>query len=173
MQDTDSYKSYCLYRHSIFFLKSVRSVTESVAELPSTYLKSMQLVLAIIQPAKLDSVKEALVNLGIQGMTVTGAKGFGRQKGRPLAFLGLLDMEGKPFTVDFLPKVRIEIVVNDDIVDAVVDAIVAAAKTGTVGDGKLFVIPVTRTVRIRTGEENEVALTIEEPATLSDSRKKK
>ncbi|MEG4345521.1 P-II family nitrogen regulator [Microcoleus sp. A003_D6] len=133
----------------------------------------MQLVIAIIQPGKLDSVKEALVKLGIQGMTVTGAKGFGRQKGRPLAFLGLLDMEGKPFTVDFLPKVRIEIVVNDDIVDAVVDTIVAAAKTGTVGDGKLFVIPVSRTVRIRTGEENEAALTIEEPATLSDSRKKK
>jgi nitrogen regulatory protein P-II 1 len=82
-------------------------------------------------------------------------------------------MEGKPFTVDFLPKVRIEIVVNDDQVDAVVDTIVAAAKTGTVGDGKLFVIPVSRTVRIRTGEENEAALTIEEPATLSDSRKNK
>ncbi|NJL66511.1 MAG: P-II family nitrogen regulator [Oscillatoriales cyanobacterium RU_3_3] len=133
----------------------------------------MQLILAIIQPAKLDSVKEALVKLGIQGMTVTGAKGFGRQKGRPLAFLGLLDMEGKPFTVDFLPKVRIEIVVNDEQVDAVVDTIVAAAKTGTVGDGKLFVMPVTRTVRIRTGEENEAALTIEEAATVSDSRKKK
>lgn len=133
----------------------------------------MQLILAIIQPGKLDSVKEALVKLGIQGMTVTGAKGFGRQKGRPLAFLGLLDMEGKPFTVDFLPKVRIEIVVNDEQVDAVVDTIVSTAKTGTVGDGKLFVMPVTRTVRIRTGEENEAALTIEEPATVSDSRKKK
>jgi nitrogen regulatory protein PII len=128
----------------------------------------MNLVLAIIQPAKLDPVKEALVKLGIQGMTVTGAKGFGRQKGRPLAFLGLLNMEGKPFTVDFLPKVRIEVVVNDDVVDEVVDTIVATAKTGNVGDGKLFVIPVSRTVRIRTGEENEMALEIEEPAKLSD-----
>lgn len=132
----------------------------------------MNLIIAIIQPSKLDAVKEALVRLGIQGMTVTGAKGFGRQKGRPLAFLGLLDMENKPFTVDFVPKVRIEIVVNDDITDAVVDAIVSTAKTGTIGDGKLFVIPVSRAIRIRTSEENEVALTIEEPATLSDPRKK-
>jgi nitrogen regulatory protein P-II 1 len=132
----------------------------------------MNLILAIIQPSKLDAVKEALVKLGIQGMTVTGAKGFGRQKGRPLAFLGLLDMEGKPFTIDFVPKVRIEIVVNDDITDAVVDTIVATAKTGTIGDGKLFVIPVSRAVRIRTSEENEAALKIEEPAKLSDPRKK-
>jgi nitrogen regulatory protein PII len=132
----------------------------------------MNLIIAIIQPSKLDAVKEALVKLGIQGMTVTGAKGFGRQKGRPLAFLGLLDMEGKPFTVDFVPKIRIEIVVNDEMTDAVVDTIVATAKTGTIGDGKLFVIPVSRAVRIRTSEENEVALAIEEPAKLSDPRKK-
>jgi nitrogen regulatory protein PII len=132
----------------------------------------MNLIIAIIQPSKLDAIKEALVRLGIQGMTVTGAKGFGRQKGRPLAFLGLLDMEGKPFTVDFVPKVRIEIVVNDDITDAVADTIVKTAKTGTIGDGKLFVIPVSRAIRIRTSEENEAALTIEEPATLSDPRKK-
>jgi nitrogen regulatory protein PII len=132
----------------------------------------MDLILAIIQPSKLDAVKEALVKLGIQGMTVTGAKGFGRQKGRPLAFLGLLDMEGKPFQVDFVPKVRIEIVVNDDMTDAVVDTIVTTAKTGAIGDGKLFVIPVKKSIRIRTSEENEAALTIEEPATLSDPRKK-
>ena len=132
----------------------------------------MNLILAIIQPAKLDAVKEALVKLGIQGLTVTGAKGFGRKKGRPLAFLGLLDMEGKPFTIDFVPKVRIEIVVNDDMTDAVVDTIVSTAKTSTIGDGKLFVIPVSRAIRIRTSEENEAALTIEEPATVSDSRKK-
>ncbi len=132
----------------------------------------MNLILAIIQPSKLDAVKEALVKLGIQGMTVTGAKGFGRQKGRPLSFLGLLDMEGKPFTIDFLPKVRIEIVVNDDMVETVVDTIVGTAKTGTIGDGKLFVIPVSRAIRIRTGEENESALNIEEPATLSDPLKK-
>jgi nitrogen regulatory protein PII len=132
----------------------------------------MNLILAIIQPNRLDAVKEALVKIGIQGMTVTGAKGFGRQKGRPLAFLGLLDMEGKPFTVDFVPKVRIEVVVNDDVTDRVVDTIVATAKTGTVGDGKLFVIPVSRAVRIRTDEQNEVALTIEQPATLSNPQKK-
>ncbi len=132
----------------------------------------MNLILAVIQPAKLDAVKEALVKLGIQGMTVTGAKGFGRQKGRPLAFLGLLDMEHKPFSIDFIPKVRIEIVVNDDITDTVVDTIVATAKTGTIGDGKLFVIPVSRAVRIRTSEENEAALTIEVPATISEALKK-
>jgi nitrogen regulatory protein P-II 1 len=133
----------------------------------------MNLILAIIQPNKLEAVKEALVKLGIQGMTVTGAKGFGRQKGRPLAFLGLLDMEGKPFTVDFVPKVRIEVVVNDDLVDSVVDVIVTTAQTGTIGDGKLFVIPVSRAIRIRTGETDEKALTIEQPATLSDPLKKK
>ncbi len=133
----------------------------------------MNLIIAIIQPNKLEAVKESLVKLGIQGMTVTGAKGFGRQKGRPLAFLGLLDMEGKPFTVDFVPKVRIEIVVGDDLLDSVVDTIVATAKTGTIGDGKLFVLPVSRAIRIRTGETNEKALTIEEPATLSDPLKKK
>jgi nitrogen regulatory protein PII len=131
----------------------------------------MNLVLAIIQPSKLDSVKEALVKLGIQGMTVTGAKGFGQQKGRPLAFLGLLDMEHKPFTIDFVPKVRIEMIVNDDMLDAVVDTIVSTAKTGTIGDGKLFVIPVSRAIRIRTSEENEVAL-VGEPATFSKSLKK-
>jgi len=132
----------------------------------------MNLILAILQPSKLEPVKEPLVKLGIQGMTVTGAKGFGRQKGQPLAFLGLLNMEGKPFTVDFIPKVRIEVVVNDEMVDAVVDTIFATAKTGTVGDGKLFVIPVSRTVHIRTGEENETALTVEVPAILSDPSKK-
>jgi nitrogen regulatory protein P-II 1 len=81
-------------------------------------------------------------------------------------------MDGKPFTIDFVPKVRIEIVVDDDMVDAVVDTIVATAKTGTIGDGKLFVIPVSRAVRIRTSEENEAALAIEVPATLSDPLKK-
>jgi nitrogen regulatory protein PII len=133
----------------------------------------MNLVLAVIQPNKLDAVKEALVNVGIQGMTVTGAKGFGRQKGRPLAFLGLLDMEGKPFTVDFVPKVRLEIVVNDDLVDAVVETIANTARTGSIGDGKLFVIPVSRAMRIRTSETNEQALIVEEPAVLSDPMKKK
>ncbi len=127
----------------------------------------MNLIIAIIQPNKLDSVKDALVKLGIQGMTVTGAKGFGRQKGRPLAFLGLLNMEHQPFTVDFLPKVKIEMVVTDEMTDTVVDTIVATAKTGNIGDGKVFVLPVARAVRIRTGEEGDTALTVEEAATTS------
>ncbi|NJL09820.1 MAG: P-II family nitrogen regulator [Calothrix sp. SM1_7_51] len=121
----------------------------------------MNLIIAIIQPTKLDAVKDALVKMGIQGMTVTGAKGFGRQKGRPLAFLGLLDLDGKPLTVDFLPKVRIEIVVNDDITEALVETIVATAQTGNIGDGKVFVIPIARAVRIRTGEEDTSDLSVE------------
>ncbi len=124
----------------------------------------MDLILAIIQPSKLEDVKQALVEVGIQGMTVTGSKGFGRQKGRPLAFLGLYDLEGRPFKVDFLPKVRIEIVVPSDRTDLIVDTIVKAAQTGKIGDGKVFVLPVTKAVRIRTGELNEVALAPEEAA---------
>ncbi len=119
----------------------------------------MNLIIAVIQPSKLDEVKDALIKIGIQGMTVTGVKGFGRQKGRPLAFLGLYNMEGKPFTVDFLPKVRLEIVVSDDTTDLVVDTIVKTAHTGKIGDGKVFVVPVARAVRIRTGETNDEALT--------------
>ncbi len=130
--------------------------------------RTMNLILAIIQPSKLEEVKEALVKIGIQGMTVTAAKGFGRQKGRPLPFMGLFDMDGKPFTVDFLPKVRIEIVATDEMTDIIVDAIVGAAQTGNIGDGKLFVIPVARAVRLRTGELDEAALTKEEPTTLSN-----
>jgi len=127
----------------------------------------MNLILAIIQPNKLDAVKDAMVKLGIQGMTVTGAKGFGRQKGRPLAFLGLLNMEHQPFTVDFLPKVKIEMVVTDEMTDIIVNTIVATAKTGNIGDGKVFVLPVARAVRIRTGEEGDIALTVEESVTAS------
>jgi nitrogen regulatory protein PII len=122
----------------------------------------MDLIIAIIQPAKLDDVKEALVKIGVQGATVTGAKGFGRQKGRPLAFLGLQNFDRQPFTVDFLPKVRIEIVVTSDMTDAVVDAIVKTAKSGKIGDGKVFVLPIARAVRIRTEEENDLALLPEE-----------
>jgi len=83
----------------------------------------MDMIVAIIQPSKLNDIKEALVEAGIQGMTVTGAKGFGRQKGRPLAFLGLYDLQGKAFTLDFLPKVRIELVVPSTMTDLVVDSI--------------------------------------------------
>lgn len=129
----------------------------------------MDLIIAIIQPAKLDEVKAALVAVGIQGMTVIGVKGFGRQKGHPLAFMGLYDLEGKPFTVDFVPKVKLEIVVPSDITDKVVDAIVKAAHTGNIGDGKVFVLPVSKVVRIRTGEQDHVALGREEEAVTSAS----
>ncbi len=121
----------------------------------------MNLIIAVIQPSKLDDVKDALVKVGIQGLTVTGVKGFGRQKGRPLAFLGLYNMERQPFTVDFVPKVRLEAVVPDEITDTVVDTIVKTAHTGKIGDGKVFVIPVARAVRIRTGETDQAALTPE------------
>ena len=127
----------------------------------------MDLIIAVIQPSKLDDVKEALVKIGVQGLTVTGVKGFGRQKGRPLAFLGLYNMEGKPFTVDFLPKVRLELVVPSETTDAVVDTIVKAAHTGKIGDGKVFVLPVARTVRIRTGETDREALTPEPETTVA------
>ena len=119
----------------------------------------MDLIIAVIQPNKLDEVKEALVKAGIQGLTVTGVKGFGRQKGRPLAFLGLYNMERQPFTIDFIPKIRLEMVVPSDQSDEIVDAIVKAAHTGKIGDGKVFVIPVAKAVRIRTGETGVDALT--------------
>jgi len=122
----------------------------------------MDLIIAIIQPAKLDEVKDALVKIGVQGATVTGAKGFGRQKGRPLAFLGLQGFDRQPFSVDFLPKVKIELVVTSDLTDSVVDTIVKTAHSGKIGDGKVFVLPISRVVRIRTGEQNEQALSKEE-----------
>jgi nitrogen regulatory protein PII len=121
----------------------------------------MNLIIAVIQPSKLDEIKEALVKVGIQGLTVTGVKGFGRQKGRPLAFLGLYNMDRQPFTVDFIPKIRLEMVVSSEITDAVVETIVKTAHTGKIGDGKIFVIPVAKVVRIRTGETNEEALASE------------
>ncbi len=128
----------------------------------------MDMIVAMIQPSKLDDVKIALVEIGIQGMTVTGVKGFGRQKGRPLAFLGLRDIQGKPFTVDFVPKVRIELVVPSDMTDLVVDSIVRAAQTGKIGDGKVFVLPVSKVVRIRTGERDQIALSIAAVAANSE-----
>ncbi len=122
----------------------------------------MDLIMAVIQPSKLDEVKEALIKAGIQGMTVSGVKGFGRQKGHPLAFLGLYNMERQPFVVDFIPKVKLEMVVPSELTDAVVDTIVKTAHTGKIGDGKVFVIPVSKAVRIRTNETDVAALTPEE-----------
>jgi nitrogen regulatory protein PII len=112
----------------------------------------MKLIKAIVKPFKLEEVKEALAEVGIEGMTVTEVKGFGRQKGHTEIY------RGSEYTVDFLPKTMLETVVEDDIVDAAVKAIVDAAKTGKIGDGKVFVIPVESAVRIRTDEEGEEAL---------------
>ncbi len=112
----------------------------------------MKLIIAIIKPFKLEEVKEGLTEIGIEGMTVTEAKGFGRQKGHTEIY------RGSEYTVDFLPKVQIQMVVRDDQVSAAVKAIVAKAKTGKIGDGKVFVVPVEQAIRIRTEESGDVAL---------------
>jgi len=112
----------------------------------------MKKVEAIIKPFKLDEVKDALAEVGIQGMTVTEVKGFGRQKGHTELY------RGAEYVVDFLPKVKIEVVVKDDDAERCIDAIVKAAKTGKIGDGKIFVTQVDHVVRIRTGEVNEDAV---------------
>ena len=107
---------------------------------------------AIIKPFKLDDVREALSDLGITGMTVTEVRGFGRQKGHTELY------RGAEYMVDFLPKVKMEIVVHDDLLEPCLDAIIETAQTGKIGDGKIFVYEVERVVRIRTGEENEDAI---------------
>jgi nitrogen regulatory protein P-II 1 len=112
----------------------------------------MKKIEAIIKPFKLDDVKEALTEIGIIGMTVTEVRGFGRQKGHTELY------RGSEYTIDFLPKVKIELVVADQIVDKVVAAIAAAARTGSIGDGKVFVMPMGEAIRIRTGEKGESAI---------------
>ena len=112
----------------------------------------MKLIIAIIKPFKLEEVKQGLSEIGVEGMTVTEVKGFGRQKGHTEIY------RGSEYTVDFLPKVKIEIVVADEIVGKAVDAIVKAAKTGKIGDGKVFVAPIEEAVRIRTDERGEAAV---------------
>ncbi len=112
----------------------------------------MKKVEAIIKPFKLDEVKEALNEIGIQGITVSEVKGFGRQKGHTELY------RGAEYVVDFIPKIKMEIIVSDDIVSKVVDSIEQAAKTGRIGDGKIFVTNVEEVVRIRTGERGEDAL---------------
>jgi nitrogen regulatory protein P-II 1 len=112
----------------------------------------MKKVEAIIKPFKLDDVKEKLANLGIKGMTVTEVRGFGRQKGHTEIY------RGAEYVVDFLPKIKIEVVVSDNQLAEVVDAIRNAAHTGKIGDGKIFVFPIEEVVRIRTGEMGEQAL---------------
>ncbi|NJL19303.1 MAG: P-II family nitrogen regulator [Bdellovibrionaceae bacterium] len=112
----------------------------------------MKKIEAIIKPFKLEDVKEALSEAGVEGLTVSEVKGFGRQKGHTEIY------RGSEYTVDFLPKVKVEVVVPDESVDACVQAITAAAKTGKIGDGKIFILPVTDAIRIRTEEKGEKAV---------------
>jgi nitrogen regulatory protein P-II 1 len=112
----------------------------------------MKRIEAVIKPFKLDDVRQALTAIGVTGMTVTEVKGFGRQKGHTELY------RGAEYVVDFLPKIRIETVVADERVDACIDAIVRGARTGKIGDGKIFVTPVERVVRVRTGETDLEAL---------------
>ena len=112
----------------------------------------MRKIEAIIKPFKLDDVKEALTELGVVGMTVTEVRGFGRQKGHTELY------RGSEYTIDFLPKVKVEVVVAEEIVDKVVSTICAAAKTGSIGDGKVFVLPMGEAIRIRTGERGQSAI---------------
>lgn len=112
----------------------------------------MKMVIAIIKPFKLDEVREALTELGVQGLTVSEARGFGRQKGQTEIY------RGAEYSVNFLPKVKIEVAVGDDIADRVVEAIQKAANTGRIGDGKIFVLDISQAVRIRTGETGADAL---------------
>jgi nitrogen regulatory protein P-II 1 len=112
----------------------------------------MKKIEAIIKPFKLDEVKEALQEIGIQGLSVTEVKGFGRQKGHTELY------RGAEYVVDFLPKVKVEVVLADDLIDAAIEAIVHAAKTDKIGDGKIFVTPVEQVIRIRTGESGEDAI---------------
>lgn len=112
----------------------------------------MKQITAVIKPFKLEEVREALAEQGVTGLTVTEVKGFGRQKGHTELY------RGAEYVVDFLPKVKIEVVVKTDDVERCVEAIVDAARTGKIGDGKIFVTPVDRVIRIRTGEEDEAAI---------------
>ena len=112
----------------------------------------MKMVMAVIKPHKLDQVREALTGLGIEGMTATEVKGYGRQKGHTEIY------RGAEYTVNFLPKVRIDVVVADSLIDQTVEAVQEAAKTGKIGDGKIFVYDVSSAVRIRTGETGDEAL---------------
>ncbi|MEY2599087.1 MAG: hypothetical protein RLZZ244_3168 [Verrucomicrobiota bacterium] len=112
----------------------------------------MKKIEAIIKPFKLEEVKDALAEIGVEGMTVTEVKGFGRQKGHTEIY------RGSEYTVDFLPKIKVEIVVGDALVEAAVAAVVKAAKTGKIGDGKVFIAPVNEAVRIRTEETGEKAV---------------
>lgn len=112
----------------------------------------MQKIEAIIQPSKLDAVKDALMEVGIEGMTILEARGHGRQKGHTEFY------RGREYTVDLLPKIKLEVVINDDLVDKAIQAIVAAARTGKIGDGKIFVSRIDEAIRIRNDERGSTAL---------------
>ena len=112
----------------------------------------MKLITAIIKPFKLDEVREALSGIGIQGMTVTEVKGYGRQKGHTEIY------RGAEYVVDFIPKVKMDVIVQDEQVDQVIDTILQVARTGKIGDGKIFVLPVERVIRVRTGETGPEAI---------------
>jgi nitrogen regulatory protein P-II 1 len=112
----------------------------------------MKLITSIIKPFKLDEVREALAEIGVTGLTVTEVKGFGRQKGHTELY------RGAEYVVDFLPKVKVEVAVSDDRVDTVTEAIIKAARTGKIGDGKIFVSPIEQAIRIRTGEVDDAAV---------------
>jgi len=115
-------------------------------------VEQMKLVTAIVKPFKLDDVREALSDIGIHGMTVTEVKGFGRQKGHTELY------RGAEYVVDFLPKVKVEIAIDSEVLDQVIEAIRSAAHTGKIGDGKIFVAPIEQTIRIRTSESGKEAL---------------
>lgn len=112
----------------------------------------MKLVTAVIKPFKLDDVREALSDIGVTGLTVTEVKGFGRQKGHTELY------RGAEYVVDFLPKVKVEVALSDDMAESAVDAIIKAANTGKIGDGKIFIAPLEQVIRIRTGETGDQAV---------------
>jgi nitrogen regulatory protein P-II 1 len=112
----------------------------------------MKLIIAIIKPFKLEEVKDALAEIGIEGMTITEVKGFGRQKGQSENY------RGSEYTVDFLPKIKIDIAIGDELVARTVEAIAKSAKTGKIGDGKIFVIPLADAIRVRTDERGDAAI---------------
>jgi nitrogen regulatory protein P-II 1 len=124
----------------------------------------MKLIITIIKPFKLDEVKEALCDIGVEGMTVTEVKGFGRQNGHTEVY------RGSEYMVDFLPKVKIEIALSDELAARAVAAIVKSAKSGKIGDGKVFVLPVAEVVRIRTGDRGDAALSAADPQTQGTAR---
>ena len=119
---------------------------------PEPGAKDMKIVIAVIKPFKLEEVRDALTSIGVHGLTVTEVKGYGRQKGHTEIY------RGAEYAVSFLPKLKIEVAVSSDLVDRVIDAIVAAARTGQIGDGKIFVLGLETAVRIRTGEKDNDAL---------------